>query len=100
MSPDLTLTHTLILILPCMQLDARRRELESARAECSDASSAAAKARRRALGDCEVAVGEYDAELGARQAEYDAALSAHTELLANIQVGSSLCTTGGGFQET
>jgi hypothetical protein len=32
-------------------------------------------------------VGEYDAELCARQAEYDAALTAHTELLTNIQVG-------------
>ena len=35
-------------------------------------------------------MGEYDAELGARQAEYDAALAAHTELLANIQVGMPL----------
>jgi hypothetical protein len=75
-----------------VKLDSRRKALASARAESSDASSAAGKARRRALGDCEVAVGEYDAELGARQAEYDAALVAHTELLANIQVGK-----GGGW---
>ena len=40
------------------------------------------------VGDYEVVVGEYGAELGARQAEYDAALAAHTELLANIRVGT------------
>jgi hypothetical protein len=34
----------------------------------------------------QVAIGEYDAELGARQAEVDAAAAAHAELLANIQV--------------
>lgn len=72
------------------QLDARRKELAAARAEGSDASGAAAKARRRALGDCEVAIGEYDTEMTARQADYDAALAAHNELLANIQVCTAL----------
>lgn len=67
------------------QLEGRMKELAAARADGSDATAAASKTRRRALQDCEVAIGEYDTEMGARQAEYDAALAAHTELLANIQ---------------
>jgi hypothetical protein len=43
-------------------------------------------AQRRALQDCEAAVSEYDADLGARQAELDAALAAHAQLTDNIQV--------------
>jgi len=69
-----------------LQLEGRMKELAAARADGSDATAAASKTRRRALQDCEVAIGEYDTEMGARQAEYDAALAAHTELLANIQV--------------
>jgi hypothetical protein len=69
-----------------VQLDSRRKELAAARTDGSEASGAASKARRRALQDCEVAEAEYNTEMGTRQAEYDAALTAHNELLANIKV--------------
>lgn len=78
------------------QVEGRRKELGAARADGSDATAAASKTRRRALQDCEVAIGEYDTEMGARQAGYDAALAAHTELLANIQVGGGECGHKGG----
>lgn len=45
----------------------------------------------------QVAIGEYDAELGAQQAEVDAAATAHAELLANIQVRGSRHLTAVGF---
>jgi hypothetical protein len=69
-----------------VQLDARLKELAAARADGSEALGAASKARRRALQDCEVAEAEYSTEMGTRQAEYDSALAAHNELLANIKV--------------
>lgn len=62
------------------------------RSDSSNAAGAAAKARRRALQDCEGAIGEYDADMGARQAEYEAARAAHTDLMKNIQV----CLRPGG----
>ena len=43
-------------------------------------------AKRRALQACEAAIAEYDADLGGRQAELDAALAAHAALADTIQV--------------
>lgn len=56
------------------------------RSDNSAAAAAARKARKRAQQDCEAAIGEYDAELGARQKEYEQAMTAYNELKEQIGV--------------
>jgi hypothetical protein len=54
---------------------------------CRVAAAAARKSRKRAQQDCESALGEYDAELGARQKELEQGLTAYHDLQDKIKVG-------------
>lgn len=79
--------------MPCcaahmlMQLEAMHLELSTLRADNREAAAAARKARKRAQQDCEAAIGEFDAEMGARHKEYEQALTAYNELQEQIKVG-------------
>lgn len=69
-----------------LQLQEAHAELKALRSDNGATAAAAHKARKRALQDCEAAIGEYDAELGARQKEYEQALTAYNELQEQIRV--------------
>ncbi|WIA35821.1 hypothetical protein OEZ86_004208 [Tetradesmus obliquus] len=67
------------------QLEAMHLELSTLRADNREGAAAARKARKRAQQDCEAAIGEFDAEMGARHKEYEQALTAYNELQEQIK---------------
>ena len=89
---DLDITLELEVGIVCvfccvrLQLQVAHNELNTLRIDNSAATAAARKARKRAQQDCEAAIAEYDAELGARQKEYEQALTAYNELQEEIGV--------------
>eukprot|EP00775_Hariotina_reticulata_P004895 gene4895-5140_t len=75
------------------QLAAARAELATLREDNRAAAAAARKSRKRAQQDCEASLGEYDAELGARQREFEQGLTAYNDVQDKIKKAASEADT-------